>query len=202
MALFEKILDVESNIAKLRQRRYGAIEVIDGQLQAVHLKPWPKVISAAEINLFGRRTHHKVPQDRCVLYYNQPWFHSNFLALKYILSNFGASYASFLRTTQILDQVAFIKKSAAIVCEASNIRLSGRLMNRLGWERHLPGSQRRHFIRRFYGEYPEHAKIASLHFSIPKNDSETADINSEFAETVAAPIEQPTSEEIQIGACN
>ena len=47
-----------------------------------------------------------------------------------------------------------MKQIDAIVCDAGNIRLSDRVMARLGWEPHKPQRWHRNFIRRFYGVYP------------------------------------------------
>ena len=93
--------------------------------------------------------------DRCLLYYNQPWRMPNYLALKYIVSTAGSSYATFRAALKALDAIAAIKGTDAIVCDAGNIRLSERVMNRLGWEPHKPQRWHRNYIRRFYGRYPD-----------------------------------------------
>ena len=54
----------------------------------------------------------------------------------------------------VLDSIAEIKQIDAIVCDAGNVRLSERLMARLGWEPHQPSRWHRNYIRRFYGVYP------------------------------------------------
>ena len=41
-------------------------------------------------------------------------------------------------------------------------RISSRLAQRWGWEAHKPSRWRRHFIKRFYGSYPEPLKPGSL----------------------------------------
>ena len=53
----------------------------------------------------------------------------------------------------VLDEIAKLKRTDAIVCEVSNWRISDRLLTRWGWESHLGESRRRHFIKRFYGDY-------------------------------------------------
>ena len=63
---------------------------------------------------------------------------------------FLASYAAM----RVLDEIARIKRTDAVVSEAFNWRISGRLAERWGWERHKPSRWRRHFIKRFYGSYP------------------------------------------------
>jgi hypothetical protein len=92
--------------------------------------------------------------DRCLLYYNQPRRFSNFLALKYIVSTHGTTYATFRTALITLDQIAELKRTDAILCDAANSRLSDRLFRRFGWEPHKPQRWRRNFIKRFYGAYP------------------------------------------------
>jgi hypothetical protein len=88
------------------------------------------------------------------LYYNQPRRIPNFLALKYIVSTSGTSYRTFRASLLVLDAIAELKQTNAIVCDAANFRLSDRLMARLGWEPHKPQRWHRNYIRRFYGKYP------------------------------------------------
>jgi hypothetical protein len=78
----------------------------------------------------------------------------NFLALKYIVSTDGTSNRTFRAALVALDAIAEIKGTDAIVCDAANMRISDRLLARLGWEPHKPQRWHRNFIRRFYGEYP------------------------------------------------
>ena len=85
----------------------------------------------------------------------------NFLALRYVVSTSGTSYRTFRAALTILDEIAQIKRIDAIVCDASNLRISDRLLARLGWEAHKPQRWHRNYIRRFYGEYPTAAPQTS-----------------------------------------
>ena len=78
----------------------------------------------------------------------------NYLALKYVVSHRETTLASFRGALRVLDEIARLKGVDALVCEASNPRISARLLRRWGWERHLPRSRRRHYIKRFYGQFP------------------------------------------------
>jgi hypothetical protein len=118
------------------------------------LRPWPKLLSLPEIMPTGSHYHAAGEPNRCLLYYNQPRRMRSFLALKYIVSTTGTSYATLRCALAVLDAVAEIKNSDAIVCDAANVRLSDRLMARLGWEPHKPQRWHRNFIRRFYGTFP------------------------------------------------
>jgi hypothetical protein len=162
MALFERVRDLEGEADVLRRRRYGVIVIEDERLAEIRLRPWPKIISVAEISLLGSRVHDRVTGNRCWLYYNQPLWHSNFLALKYVVSSRGASFKTFRTALLVLDEIARIKRTDALLCEASNLRISDRLLKRWGWESHVASSRRRHFIKRFYGTYPASDKIIGL----------------------------------------
>ena len=110
-----------------------------------------------EIVPLDPRYHPSGESDRCRLYYNQPLQIPNFLALKYIVSTSGTSYATFRAALQVLDAIAALKQTDAIVCDAGNLRLTDRVMRRFGWEPHKPQRWHRNYIRRFYGSYPPSA---------------------------------------------
>jgi hypothetical protein len=137
----------------IRRRRYGVIEVRCGEFVGIHFRPWPKIISVAEAWWDGG-VRSRNSCDRCLLYFNQPISSSNYLALKYIVSSQETSVKTIRLALRLLDEVAKIKQTDAIVCEVSNLRISDRLLERWGWERHVENSRRRHRIRRFYGNYP------------------------------------------------
>ena len=86
----------------------------------------------------------------------------NFLALKYVLSSRDTTLATFRLSLTVLDQIAAIKRSDAIVADVTNLRISDRLLRRWGWEPHLTGDWRRHWIKRFYGSYPPTSRTAGL----------------------------------------
>jgi hypothetical protein len=158
MAWFsETILDLEAGRDRLRPRSHGIIETARGQLHAIHLRPWPKLVSWTELWPLSSRYHATGDADRCLLYFNQPRRMPNFLALRYVITSERTSYRTFRAALTALDAVAEIKGSDAMVCDAANIRLSDRFMARMGWEPHKPQWWHRNYIRRFYGVYPSRA---------------------------------------------
>lgn len=164
--LSQTITDWDRDQDTLRRRRYGVIETTAGRLAAVHLRPWPKLIAWPEVLPVGPAYHARGQLDRCLLYFNQPLSSPNFLALKYIVSTHGTSFATFRAALTTLDAIAALKRSDAIVCDAFNQRLSDRLLRRMGWESHKPQRWHRNYIKRFYGKYPsvdlpQHASCAS-----------------------------------------
>ncbi len=123
-------------------------------MEFIILRPLPKMISAAEAHWLGRWNQARWQRDHVQLYYNQPLGHRNFLALKYIVSSLATTLATLRAAFGVLDEIARIKGSDAILCEVSNRRITDRIMQYAGFERHLPEARRRHYIRRFYGQYP------------------------------------------------
>lgn len=155
MPLFESITDIAENVDKIKSRSYGMIEIDNERLVSVQFRPWPKLISAVEAAWIGGWKHQRDKKNRCVLYYNQPWAHPNFLTLAYVQSTMGTSLASFRKSLLVLDHIAMLKGSDALLCEATNMRISDRLFLRWGWERHMETSKKRHWIKRFYGDYQQ-----------------------------------------------
>lgn len=162
MRLFENVRDLSGEQETIVRRPYGIIEVTNGRLTNIRFRPWPKIITALEVVTWGRRYHDQAEGNRCWLYYNQPRQHRNFLTLKYVVSTRHTTYKTIRAASVVLDEIARLKRSDAIVCQLSNDRLSDRFMRRIGYEPHLPNSPRRHYIRRFYGQYPKSHRALAL----------------------------------------
>jgi len=152
--LFQIVSDLVVGADILRQRPYGVIEVVDGRFRRVLLRPLPKIVSAPKILLFGGLCHRICGGDRLLLYYNQPRRFPNFLVLKYVVSARQTGFATVCRALAVLDEIARLKRSDALLCDVSNWRISPRLMAREGWQAHCPSRWHRHYIKRFYGQYP------------------------------------------------
>ncbi len=152
--LFQTITDLKAGAEELRAGRFGVIEARDGRFYRVRLRPYPKIGSVPEILLLGETYHRIVRGDRCLLYYNQPGRHRNFLAVKHLVSARGTRRATIRRVLEVLDEIARLKQVDALLCDVANWRLSTAIMLRWGWEPHCPSRWHRHFIRRFYGAYP------------------------------------------------
>jgi hypothetical protein len=159
--LFETIHDLKAGADRLRLRPYGVVVIEDEALWGIRLRPWPKWITGAE-GWFDSNLRQRAAGNRCWLFYNQPCRHRRFLALKYVVSSRAATFKTVRSSLVVLDEIARLKRTDAIVCEVRNLRISDRLLHRWGWESHLPSSRRRHFIKRFYGTYPEPQEAWSL----------------------------------------
>lgn len=154
---FETITDLQQRRETLARRHYGVIEARDGAFYCVRLRPYPKIGSVPEALLIGGWYHRHRHADRCRLYYDQPRRFPNFLAVKYFVSARDTRLGTVQRLLEALDEIARVKRSDAILCDAANWRLSTAIMTRFGWEPHSPSKWHRHFIRRFYGSYPPQA---------------------------------------------
>lgn len=146
--LFETVTDLETGAETLRERRFGVIEVVDSQLQRIRLRPFARRVSLLESVLWGRWRHRHQAGDRCWLYYNQPCRLLSFLSLVYVVSSRDTTFRTFHQAVTTLDEIARLKGSDAIVCDASNLRISDRLLRRWGWQPHAPTLAGRHYIKR------------------------------------------------------
>ena len=150
---FQSVTDIQAQAAVLRDRTYGVIETANDCFVAVHLRPFPKWGSLLECWWDERMKRHRAG-NRCWLYYNQPWGLRNFLALMYVASYKDTTLATFHGALVVLDEIAKLKKTDALVTDVTNPRISDRLLKRNGWEQHCLESPGRRFIKRFYGKYP------------------------------------------------
>ena len=137
----------------LKSRRYGRIVVDSGRLEAVYARWWPHVSSLIEVQ--WEKWRRAFEQDRCELFYHIPWGSSRYITLSYVRSGPKTSLSTFYAATLVLDEIARLRDSNAIVCNVTNSRISDRLMTRWGWTAHCPNWKGRHFIKRLYGEHPE-----------------------------------------------
>jgi hypothetical protein len=146
--LFETVVDLEAEREAIRRRRYGMVEVANGRFQRILLRPFPKRASLSESVIAGRWWHACRRGNRCLLYYNQPRTFPNFLALGYVLSSSQTTLATLRHALAILDEIARIKGVDAILCDATNRRISDRLLARWGWQPHTSQRRHRNFIKR------------------------------------------------------
>jgi len=152
--LFETVTDLRAGAEILRTRAYGVIEAVEGRFRRVRLRPFPKLVSAPQILLWGGWYHRNWPGDRCLLYYNQPRRFRNFLALRYVVSTRRTALGTLNRVLETLDEIARLKGTDAVLCDVASLRITSRIMSRWGWEPHCQSRWHKHHIKRFYGDYP------------------------------------------------
>jgi hypothetical protein len=154
MSFFAEIRDFNAGAELLRRRRYGVIEVANERLVRICLRPWPKRASWFEARLWGRFVHDRRNGNVCRLFYNEPRTAPGFLALSFVVSNHTTSVATVRGALGVLDEIARLKRSDALVGDVSNLRISDRLLKRWGWAPLATSRLHRPFIKRFYGTYP------------------------------------------------
>jgi len=150
----ETITDLTASAESIRRRRYGVIETVDGDFGRLQFRPWPKIVALADLAWLLNCHRRPGTGNRCWLYFNQPVRHSNFLALKYVVSTRDCTLATFRKSLTVLDEIARIKGTDALLTDAASWRISERLLARWGWEPHCPSRWHRNYIKRFYGVYP------------------------------------------------
>ena len=155
MKPIQSVYDVKAQQETLRRRRYGVIEAANGKLVRIQLRPWPKIASHLEAYWIRATKSRRHQKDACRLFYNEPISNPGFLTLAFVESSLNASAKTVFATLSVLDQIAYLKNSNAIVAEVSNNRISDRALKHWGWERHLEHKPQRHWIKRFYGTYPK-----------------------------------------------
>ncbi len=148
---FETVTDLDESREILRQHCHGVIDVREGRLRAINLRPWPKLISLAGV-AWGHFSHCYIPGNRMRLYYDQPRNYPNFLALKFAISSRDTTLKTALLALKLLDKIAEIKQSDALLMDATNFRLSSRMLARFGWKPHAPSRWHRNYIKRLYLE--------------------------------------------------
>lgn len=162
--LFQTVTDPIQQADVLKRRRYGVIHTAAGRLVSIRLRPWPKIASVVEAQLLGQWSHGIAQKRRwlrrsrpvepgCWLYYNQPLSCPSYLALAYGYSQRGCTLATVQHAARVLDEIARLKESDALLCDVAGSALSEHVLQRFGWEPHAPSRWHRNYIKRFYGEY-------------------------------------------------
>lgn len=134
----------------LARRRAGRIVIENASLEAVYGRWWPH--SGDLLSVCWDTNFRPLAVDRCELFYNRA---AGFLTLSYVRSGPRTSLSTLYAATLVLDEIARITETNAIVCHVTNARISDRLLKRWGWQPHCLQWSGRHFIKRFYGRYPE-----------------------------------------------
>lgn len=146
------VTDPDQQFIQLERRSHGRIVTQAGQLEAVYGRWLPYHSNLWRV--WWDQRARRFPSDRCELYYHTPWSSPGFLTLSYVRSGPRTSLSTFYAATLVLDEIARLKHSHAIVCNVTNQRISPRLMQRWGWQAHCTQWSGRHYIKRFYGQYP------------------------------------------------
>jgi hypothetical protein len=133
--------------------RCGRIVIKGGRLASVHWRGWPYYGNWLRASWDNFRRSGQ--PDRCDMYYHQPLGMAGFITLDYIRSSAATSLSSLYVASLALDEIARLQGAMALVCHVTNDRISDRLLKRWGWQQHCLDWPGRHYIKRFYGQYPD-----------------------------------------------
>ena len=151
---FETVFDLTAGAETLRCRPYGVIEAADGAFREVRIRPFPKIASVPEAMFLGGWRHRFCAATAfgSITISRGDSAISSFCA--YVVSNRDTSLATVRRALDALEEIARLKQSDALLCDAGNWRISAKLLDRLGWAPHCPSRWHRHYIKRFYSRRP------------------------------------------------
>ncbi|CAD73097.1 hypothetical protein RB3276 [Rhodopirellula baltica SH 1] len=139
---------IESNENAISRIRCGRIVMRDGRLERIEQHWARSPISVAQV--WWQAKFGKLEGDICCLDFHVPRGMSAFVTLDYVRSGNATRYATAIGASKVLDEIARLRKSYAIVAHVSNARITDRHLERAGWERHLLDWPGRHFIRRMH----------------------------------------------------
>jgi hypothetical protein len=140
------IIDLAHSHARIRNCRYGEIELIDGAVHRIYPRWWPRVGSEWESMMDSYLP--RLPADHCRVYYAFPMRSPGFMSVLYAHSGPNTCYRTLYRGVTAVDEIAKIRNAEAIVCQVTNTRLTERLMRRLGYVRHAFSLGDNHYIKR------------------------------------------------------
>lgn len=152
------VRDLRQDSARLRRWRCGAVEMAGGRLERISRRLWPRRVSIAGAWWDARRRPGGA--DRCRLFWHVPRLAPGVLAIDYAQSGRDTRLGTIHGALVVLDQIARIKQCQIAVCHVTNDRITDRLLRRWGWEEHCANERGRHWIRRYYGQYPAFEEAA------------------------------------------
>ena len=135
----------------LRSWKNGRIIMHGGRLVAIRRRRWVFPVSIARV--WFQTRFKPGNSDECLLDYQSSRL-GGFMVLDYVRSGPKTQLATFRGACQILDEVARLRQSVAILAHVSTAAISDRLLIRWGWVAHASNLSGRHWIKRFYGVYP------------------------------------------------
>lgn len=148
MTLWETFTSLEAAKDRLKSRRYCIIECFSGKISRIILRPHPCLVTWWHAKFWGPIVHRWKEGDRCWVYCDQPYSAPVYLALRYVQSTRGTTFATLRAAALAVDELANIKGVDAILCDACNLRISDRLLKRWGWTPHALSPWSRNHIKR------------------------------------------------------
>lgn len=126
--------------------RYGVIEVRDGREYNIRRRWIPKIPNLCQAWI--DRKWRRLPNTDLRIYYNLPLSSPGFLVLAYALSGRNGTLATLRMGLRVLDEVGKLHRVQAIVCHATEPKLTEKVMEYFGYVRHAPQLKGHHYIKR------------------------------------------------------
>ena len=145
--------DIVRDANRIASWRCGRIVTESARLVGIYGRWWP--CHGNWLQVLWDQHVRTAQRDQCTIFYYQPIGSPSFLTLSYVHSGARTTLSTFYLSTLALDEIARLRGADAIVCNVTNDRITDRLMHRWGWKTHCHQWRGRHFIKRFYGCYPE-----------------------------------------------
>ncbi len=137
---------IEGNTDRVRSWHYGELELSNGKLLGIYPRWWPR--HGSQWEAFQDSFIRTLASDHCRVYYAFPRSAPGFMSLLYARSGPNTQYKTILRAVEVVDEIAKLKNTKSIVCQAVGIRATERLMNRWGYVRHATVLGDNHYIKR------------------------------------------------------
>ena len=141
-----KAFSIDGNSDRVRSWNYGELELFNGKLLGIYARWWPRIGSQWEA--FQDSYRRTLPEDHCRVYYAFPRSAPGFMSVLYARSGPNTQYKTLYRAVVVMDEIAMLRESNAIVCQAIGPRTTERLMNRWGYVSHAPALGDNHYIKR------------------------------------------------------
>ena len=126
--------------------RYGLVTVRNNEEHTIHSRLIPKLPS--QLEAWIDRHWRRLPDNQLQLYYNAPYRCPGFLVLAYARAGRNTSISTLRTGLTVLEEIANLMRKQAIVCEATNPRLTSRVMDYFGYVRHAHQLKGHHYIKR------------------------------------------------------
>jgi hypothetical protein len=156
------VIDSRSLVAEaVSEVRAGMIQSDASGETLVFGRHWPHW--GSQLGVWIDQRFPRLPDDTCRLFFSRPRNCPGFIAFNYGVSGPQTHLRTCIHALQALHRIADLIDARAIVCHASNSRLSDKVMGRWGYERHAKHLAGRHFIKRFAEKPSIHEPIALAH---------------------------------------
>jgi len=137
---------IEGHADELQACNYGEVLLSHGELVAIYPRWWPKIASRWEA--IQHTLLRSLPEDVCRAYYAFPRRAPGYMTVIYAHSGPNTHYRTLYRGVKVMEDIARLRNTKAMVCESVNARVDERLLNRWGYVKHAVSLGGNHYIKR------------------------------------------------------